>query len=404
MDTFNRSDPESPKYGQHLSNTEIMDLFAPSEETINNVKKWLIDSGVAAGSIEVSPSKGWVHFNTTAGQLGSLLKTQYHQYTDKTTSRTYFGTESYSLPQDVAAQVDFVMPATSFSQLKKSRARPKRPLSGTSSIPDPNSLANCDKAITPKCIRAMYGIPNATSKQSGNELALFETEDDEWNQDDLNKFYKDMQLDIPQGYGAGLVSVNNGTAPGPQRNAGPESSLDVDIVIPLIYPQGTTVYQVGYHTPQGHNFNEVFTYFMDSLVGPYCHDDGNEGNGKDCNTYKVPNVLSISWGDVENPSLVSFHKRQCTEWMKLGLAGTTVIFASGDYGAQPADQCYGPNKDMFIPDGPSSCPYITSVGSTYLRQGSKVGDPESATDSFASGGGFSNIFTVPDWQASAVST
>lgn len=90
--------------------------------------------------------------------------------------------------------------------------------------------------------------------------------------------------------------------------------------------------------------------------------------------------------------------------MKLGLRGTTVLLASGDDGvAPPEGPCLGDNEDIFVPDAVSSCPYMTSVGSTYIREGGKIGDPESATTSFPSGGGFSNIFATPSYQASAVS-
>lgn len=48
-------------------------------------------------------------------------------------------------------------------------------------------------------------------------------------------------------------------------------------------------------------------------------------------------------------------------------------------------------------------PYITAAGSTYLPRGANVHiDAEIATDRFPSGGGFSNIYPQPDWQASAV--
>ncbi|KAJ3496822.1 hypothetical protein NLG97_g2374 [Lecanicillium saksenae] len=401
------SDPDSPKYGQYLSPKTIADMFAPQNETINSVKKWLIESGIPEGSIKVSTNKGWMHFNTTTGELGSLLRTQYHHFTHKATSRTYIGTESYSLPQEVSPHIDFVMPATSFTQGRKSksgtRTRRRRAEDGPF-VPNPNTLDTCDRVMTPKCIRALYGIPEATSAMPGNDLTLFETDGDMFRLDDLNMFYKDMQLKIPQGFGPGLVNVDGGTAQSQPGCAGPESSLDVDIVIPLIYPQNTTVYQVGDHRKDGTNFNQVFDSLTNALNGSLCKDNGDNGGGNDCNKNKLPNVLSVSWSDVEDPTLASFHKRQCTEWMKLGLAGTTVIFSSGDDGTQVTDHCFGEGQEMFTPDGVSTCPYVTSVGGTHLPRGSRIGDPEAAADGYASGGGFSNIFPIPDWQAKSIST
>lgn len=59
-----------------------------------------------------------------------------------------------------------------------------------------------------------------------------------------------------------------------------------------------------------------------------------------------------------------------------------------------------------------SCPYVTAVGATKIPEGGSVsggevvandpaGDPYPSP--FASGGGFSNIFSIPDYQADAVS-
>jgi tripeptidyl-peptidase I len=71
----------------------------------------------------------------------------------------------------------------------------------------------------------------------------------------------------------------------------------------------------------------------------------------------------------------------------------------------------GPNSTIFSPAWPNSCPYITNVGATKVYPGRTVFGPESAvidpagypyTDAFSSGGGFSNIYPVPDYQKDAV--
>ncbi|KAG8409357.1 hypothetical protein J3459_017535 [Metarhizium acridum] len=91
--------------------------------------------------------------------------------------------------------------------------------------------------------------------------------------------------------------------------------------------------------------------------------------------------------------------------MKLGLQGSSIVFASGDGGVAGGHggDCLG-NGDIFNPASPASCPYVTSVGATLLPPGSSPGAPESATERFGSGGGFSNIWTSPDYQKAAVSS
>lgn len=66
----------------------------------------------------------------------------------------------------------------------------------------------------------------------------------------------------------------------------------------------------------------------------------------------------------------------------------------------------------FSPQFPVNCPYITSVGATQLKS-NNLTDGEKAVDdkyppnprmSFYSSGGFSDVFSRPSWQDSAVTT
>ena len=55
----------------------------------------------------------------------------------------------------------------------------------------------------------------------------------------------------------------------------------------------------------------------------------------------------------------------------------------------------------------NTTPQVTSVGATQIKLGASTADPEEAVDpnniyAFSSGGGFSNVFAQPDYQASAV--
>ena len=95
--------------------------------------------------------------------------------------------------------------------------------------------------------------------------------------------------------------------------------------------------------------------------------------------------------------------------MKLGMQGTSILVASGDSGvAGPAgddisNSCLGPGGKIFSPDFPATCPYLTTVGATYLPPGPDVNkDQETAVTRFASGGGFSNIYPIPSYHAAAV--
>ena len=92
------------------------------------------------------------------------------------------------------------------------------------------------------------------------------------------------------------------------------------------------------------------------------------------------------------------------EWLKLGLQGVTVVFASGDWGVASRLGCLRhTNQTVFSPAWPATCPYVLAVGGTVLPKGSNVSQGgEVATTEFLSGGGFSNVHPRPGYQAQAV--
>lgn len=60
----------------------------------------------------------------------------------------------------------------------------------------------------------------------------------------------------------------------------------------------------------------------------------------------------------------------------------------------------GNNNAVF----PASCPWITSVGGSALPENGTIGDKEVMPWQFPPGGGFSNFFALPDYQAAAVAS
>jgi tripeptidyl-peptidase-1 len=124
--------------------------------------------------------------------------------------------------------------------------------------------------------------------------------------------------------------------------------------------------------------------------------------------YEPTNVISVSYGGQEADLPASYQQRQCNEYMKLGLQGISIVISSGDSGVGgpagdgSANGCLN-NGTVFSPDFPATCPYVTTLGATYLPTGADVTkDEEVAVTRFASGGGFSNIYPIPAYQQAAV--
>jgi tripeptidyl-peptidase-1 len=178
-----------------------------------------------------------------------------------------------------------------------------------------------------------------------------------------------------------------------------------------------------------------FNTFLDALDGSYCtytaygitgdtpgvdptYPDPAPGGYKgplQCGTYKPTRVISVSYAGSEYDAPANYTRRQCNEFLKLGLQGHTFVWATGDFGVAsfPDEKndngCLGDDATIYNPSFPT-CPYVTNVGAARLYDNQTVLDRESAMQAnlgvgaelFASGGGFANYFPVPSYQKSAV--
>jgi len=220
--------------------------------------------------------------------------------------------------------------------------------------------------------------------------------------------------------GATVQTVNQGFA------FNGESDLDLEYAMTLVNPQKVTLYQAG-DLIEGASFNN----FLDAIDGSYCSYQGGDDPKQDsiypdplggyqgpenCGGFTATKVISTSYGYNEADLTAAYEQRQCHEYMKLGLQGTTVLYSSGDFGvAGNLNQCIGNSTGsnttvytdgsygMFNPSFPSTCPYVTSVGATQIKPGGTIFQQEEACETtIFSGGGFSNVFSLPSYQASAV--
>ena len=122
------------------------------------------------------------------------------------------------------------------------------------------------------------------------------------------------------------------------------------------------------------------------------------------NAPSIPMVISISWGVPEMYVTASDMDSFAFTAKQLALQGVTIIVSSGDDGVANIQATNAPQMCGYAPDFPSSCPYVTSVGAT---QGVESGSQEVVCQSdlggqITSGGGLSNFFPLPSWQANAV--
>ena len=418
------------------------------------MRQWLVSAGVDPKRITHSDNKGWLAFDATAQQAEQLLHTSYHEYEHNTSGATTVGCDEYHVPKHIQKHVDYVTPGIKLLSSRKRSNKAKRGFGMTSGksqpprirypdrVPPFEQLSECDQAITPLCVKALYQIPFNILADPSNAMGIFE-EGDYYAQEDLDLFFKNFTSYIPQGTHPIPALIDGAQAPVPVETAGGESDLDFQLAYPLVYPQDIVLYQTDdlfYATNTNSTSTGGFNTFLDALDGSYCtysafgetgddpnldpiYPDPNPGgfNGTlQCGVFQPTNVISVSYGGQEYDLPPYYQQRQCNEFMKLGLQGHSIFYASGDNGVAgpPGDDsdngCLG-NGTIFSPAWPNSCPYLTNVGATKVYPGHSVfeREPESAANdpaghpyrgAFASGGGFSNIYPIPDYQADAVAT
>lgn len=388
----------------------------------------------------------WIQFDATTEEVENLLHTDFYHWHHDASGVQDIAAEEYHLPADLRRHVDYITPGI---RLRTDTSRPKKrsqqnkqrrgitpAANGTLTYSPPSDPNVCNVThVTPQCVQKLYQIPKGSRASVGNELGIFETISDHYSKEDLDVYHSTIYPDVPNGTYPieesidGAYGASNSTA-----TAGIESNLDFQAAIPLIYPQKTILFQTDdevYQTNTSLSAGFLNTFF-DALDGSYCtfsafnetgncvtddcldpvYPDPNPGGYKgqlQCGVYEPTNVISISYSTSELAKPPSYLKRQCAEIMKLGLQGTTVVMATGDHGVGPTDgetTCTGYTGKVFTPQENVVCPYVLAVGATELVEASgNTSSPqfiERAPTDFGSGGGFSNFFDTPSYQANHV--
>ena len=425
------SHPESASFGQHWTSQQIVEEFAPTDESLSAVKHWLTEEGLPEEEIFYSADKSWIKVQTTVQKAQELLKTQYHVFEDTANGHKQLACDKYHVPDFAQPHIDFITPTIHrIGGLVARRSVASDPLPRPLSLPlsmnapqlSYNDLSTCDQAVTPDCIRALYNIPIPASSNARNSLGVVELNPlSQYSQIDLDLFFQNFSHPLV-GRPPQIISIDGGdpryTDPFTYFDELGEADMDLQLTMSLTYPLNVTIYSVGDNYVGGQ-----FDTWLDALDGSYCSFEGGDvpgidpiypdnstevpGSGvpynksEDCGTARRSYVYSLSLAALEGSS-VAYETRMCTEFMKLTLQGSTFLFASDDYGVGAPDVigCGGPNGTSFTPAFPATCPWVTAVGGSAINTGNTVYDPE--TSYGASGGGFSNIFPMPEYQSEAV--
>ena len=422
------SNPASSKYGKHWSVEETTKTFAPSDESSKAVLQWLSEHGFV--NIRTSGALHTLEFEASVAEIERLLKTEYHVYEHSESGKGHVACEEYSVPAHITEHINVITPTLHFDvkpHMKKRDVPNHVPNEESDAASTPtsngsNDMQSCVDQITPDCLRALYNIPQATSKPSpDNSFGIVEYSPNTYIEADLDAFFGNFtpaavgQRPIFKSVNSGSIDINDPTN---FSNNG-ESNLDLQYGMDLVYPQKVTLYQMGTMNKDASDADFIKT-----------------------------KVVSTSWGFNENDMSPAYMEVLCNEYMKLGLQGVSVLFSTADHGvAGNTDNCTDDGMPLsipipppshpsipsssnqtknptqatpklttpqgqFQPDFPATCPYVTAIGATQidplttnLTAALAAGQqPEIAVNNTVrSGGGFSNLFALPSYQQAAVS-
>lgn len=357
------SDPDSPLYGKHMSLEEVSALVRPSEVTQKVIYSWLQRHGIR--DCHTVLTQDFLQCSMSTEQAERLLPgSRFHRYISDHGS-VLRSSAPYSVPDDVHLHLDFVGGLHRFP--------PKAPeLTQTHS--HHGHEAELHLGVTPSILRQRYNLTAAdVGVASNNSQAVAQFLEQYYHPADLSEF---MSLFGGSFKHFSAVERVVGTQGG--GKAGLEASLDVEYIMST----GANISTWVFSNAGRHESQEPFLQWMLLLS----------------NMTALPWVHTISYGDDEDSLSTAYMTRINTEFMKAGVRGISLLFASGDSGAG----CRHMGKEnAFRPSFPASSPYVTTVGGTSFKNPFKM--TEEITD-YISGGGFSNVFDMPDYQASAVDT
>ncbi|KAJ3493921.1 hypothetical protein NLG97_g4417 [Lecanicillium saksenae] len=351
------SNPNSANYGKWLSQEQIQEYTAPDASHVAAITAWLTGAGIK----NVSHNHDWIEFSAPISQMESLLNAKYEWYTHVTSGAKLPRTQQYSIPKNLHGMIDVVTPTTAlYHNLAPHEANT-----------DGLTKRAGGATATPDFIRQQY---NVDYKSTGSQtIAVTSFQNVGASHSDYSSF--------SQKYNRGLkdfrdIGVNGGSNNGDGSEA--EGNLDTQYASALAAPNPAEYLAVG-----PYDFGDgilAFSQYLNSASNP-------------------PSVVSSSYGDTESNYDGSYMDRACNEFMKAGSRGISILFSSGDSGV-------GGNKQSSCSNGfyglwPAVCPYVTAVGGTDIINGvEKVVDFGQYNKAVTSaGGGYSQHFTAPDYNA-----
>ena len=229
---------------------------------------------------------------------------------------------------------------------------------------------------TPLQLAQFYDFPSGLTG-SGECIAIIELGGG-YNDADLTTYFQQLGIATPTVVSVSVDGAQN-TPAGDPNSADGEVALDIEVAGGVAPGARIAVYFAP-NTDRG---------FLDAITQAI-HDTTNN-----------PSVISISWGGPESSWTSQAMTAMDQAFQAAASLGITVCVAAGDNGSSD-----GVSDQKAHVDFPASSPYVLACGGTRLdATNNQVTDEvvwnEMANNEGATGGGISDFFGLPTWQANA---
>jgi kumamolisin len=284
---------------------------------------------------------------------------------------------SIHLPQELIGMVEAVLGLDNRPQAQAHfrvlGAQASANVAGAEGFAKPHAAPAANTSFTPVQIGQLYKFP-AGATATGQTIGIIELGGG-YRTADITAYFKTLGMKAPS---VTTVSVDKGkNSPSTANSADGEVMLDIEVCA-AVAPGAKIVVYFAPNTDQG---------FIDAIANAV-HDTVNK-----------PSVISISWGGPESSWTKQAMSALDAACQSAAALGVTITAASGDNGSP--DGGTGNNVDF-----PASSPHVLGCGGTKIAgSGSTITSEvvwnENAANEGATGGGVSNVFPKPTWQATA---
>lgn len=378
---------------KYLTRAELASQAGADPADIAKIDTFAHDYGLTVS--EADGARRTVKLSGRIADFSAAFGVKLQRY--KAGAISYRGrTGSLTIPTELAGIIERVLGLddrpvveTHYRLLSQARTSPKRGsrVRERKGGKQARAADNGSTSYTPVQLAGIYDFPSGLTG-TGQTIALIELNDVDsqgnatgagYETSDLETFFENLGIPMPS---VSAVGVDGGAnLPGKDTDADGEVTLDIEVAGAIAPGAKIAVYF-------GTNTDDGFVQVVSAAV----HDD-----------VRKPGIVSISWGQAEETTTSQMLQGLQEILQEASALGVTVCVAAGDDGS--ADMVQKVWDDKPHVDFPASSPFSLGCGGTTLDASSGPGAPQETVwnrgaQGGATGGGVSNFFPKPSYQAS----